>query len=101
MHNSKICEENAWKQMNEMIRIKIKEYEEEGRCESYPGGPLKKIIEEFWAENDDMFERVWLETEGSKFLYLDYNSGIGKIYKHLDDMNQYLIDLRYQKVNTK
>ena len=24
MHNGQICEENAWKQMNEMIRMKLK-----------------------------------------------------------------------------
>ena len=69
----------------------------EGRGESYPGGPIKKIIERFWEENEDMFERVWLE--GNKIMYLDYDSGLGRIYKHLNETNIYLIESRYQKLN--
>src|SRR5687767_10025954 len=90
MHNSKVSEENAWKQVNEMIRMKIKKYqeeeEEEGkeleRLKNLPIGvlpikqsPIKEIIEKFWEENEDMFERVWIEEGGNnKIMYLDYDS---------------------------
>jgi hypothetical protein len=49
MYNSKVNEENAWKQMNEMIRMKIKKYlEEEKEKENeyyYPEGvlPIKQV----------------------------------------------------------
>lgn len=43
---------------------------------------------------------MWIEEEGNnKIMYLDYDSGLGKIYKHLDETNNYLLDVRYQKVN--
>jgi hypothetical protein len=90
MHNSKICEENAWKQMNEMIRMKIKDN---------PNGSIKQMIDRIWKENKDIFDRNWLEE--NKIMFLDYETGKGTISKHLDDMNQYLIDFRYQKVNKK
>jgi len=89
-HNSKLSEENAWKQMNEMIRMKIKDN---------PNGSIKQMIDRIWEENEDMFDRIWLEEGNTKIMFLDYYSGLGKIYKHLDETNQYLLDLRYQKVN--
>ena len=88
MHNSKICEKNAWKQMNEMIRMKIKDN---------PNGSIKQMIDRIWEENEDIFDRNWLEE--NRIMFLDYETGKGTIYKHWDDINQYLMEVRYQKLN--
>ena len=75
IHNSRINEENAWKQMNEMIRMKIK---------NNPDGSIKQMIDRIWEENEDIF---------------DYGATPEIIYKHLDYTNEYLMQVRYQKLN--
>ena len=44
-----------------------------------------------------LIETGWKKK--NKIMFLDYETGKGTIYKHLDDMNQYLMEVRYQKLN--
>jgi hypothetical protein len=96
MHNSKVSEENAWKQINEMIRISYKEYLDKNK-DRLGNDPFKRIIEKIYYENQDMFKINWIESENG-ILLPDYNSTIGLIYRNLDETNLYLIESRDQKL---
>ena len=99
MYNSKVCEENAWKQINEMIRILYKDYLEKNKEKDYLGNnPFQKIIEKIYYENQDMFKINWIESEENGMLLPDYNSTIGLIYRNLDETNLYLIESRDMKL---
>lgn len=104
IHNSKVSEENAWKQINKMIRMLYKDYlnkkggEEQ---EYYPItiSPFYTIIEKIYNENQDMFRRIWKgECGGDQGLFA-YDTSIGLIYRNLDETNKYLIETRYLKIN--
>lgn len=100
MHNSKVSEENAWKQINEMIRILYKDYLDKNKNKDYPrSNPFKRIIENIYYENQDMFKINQIEDKESGMLLPDYNSTIGLIYRNLDETNLYLMESRYQKLN--
>ena len=99
IHNSKVCEENAWKQINEMIRILYKDYLEKNKEKDYLGNnPFQRIIEKIYYENQDMFKINWIESEENGMLLPDYNSTIGLIYRNLDETNLYLIESRDMKL---
>jgi hypothetical protein len=101
MNNSKISEKNAWKQINEMIRILYQDYLDKNN-DCLGNNPFKRIIEKIYYENQDMFNINWEEDNGNGILIPDYNSIIGLIWRNLDEANIYLIESRDQKLkNTK